>query len=141
MGTAGRALPADRLRHARFRLFGQAAWPCLQPAGAGRPAAGAAGAGRRATPVHVLAHDYGDSVAQELIAHQEGRLQLASCVFLNGGLFPRLTIRYACRNCCWAPWGRWSGGCSHGASWRRALPASSVRIPRPVRPSWMRCGN
>ena len=40
-------------------------------------------------PVHVLAHDYGDSVAQELIArHQEGRIQLASCVFLNGGLFP-----------------------------------------------------
>lgn len=40
-------------------------------------------------PVHVLAHDYGDSVAQELIArHQEGQLQLASCVFLNGGLFP-----------------------------------------------------
>lgn len=39
--------------------------------------------------VHVLAHDYGDSVAQELIArHQEGRLQLAGCVFLNGGLFP-----------------------------------------------------
>ncbi len=40
-------------------------------------------------PVHVLAHDYGDSVAQELIArHHEGRVRLASCVFLNGGLFP-----------------------------------------------------
>lgn len=40
-------------------------------------------------PLHVLAHDYGDSVAQELIArHQEQRLALASCVFLNGGLFP-----------------------------------------------------
>ncbi|MFZ6045208.1 alpha/beta fold hydrolase [Pseudomonas sp. CR3202] len=40
-------------------------------------------------PVHVLAHDYGDSVAQELLArHHEGRLKLASCVFLNGGLFP-----------------------------------------------------
>jgi pimeloyl-ACP methyl ester carboxylesterase len=40
-------------------------------------------------PVHVLAHDYGDSVAQELLArHHEGRLRLASCVFLNGGLFP-----------------------------------------------------
>ena len=40
-------------------------------------------------PVHVLAHDYGDSVAQELLArHQEGRFQMASCVFLNGGLFP-----------------------------------------------------
>ena len=40
-------------------------------------------------PVHVLAHDYGDSVAQELLArHHEARIQLASCVFLNGGLFP-----------------------------------------------------
>lgn len=40
-------------------------------------------------PVHVLAHDYGDSVAQELLArHHEGRIRLASCVFLNGGLFP-----------------------------------------------------
>lgn len=41
------------------------------------------------TPVHVLAHDYGDSVAQELLArHYQQRIQLASCVFLNGGLFP-----------------------------------------------------
>jgi pimeloyl-ACP methyl ester carboxylesterase len=40
-------------------------------------------------PVHVLAHDYGDSVAQELLArHYESRINLASCVFLNGGLFP-----------------------------------------------------
>jgi len=39
--------------------------------------------------IHVLAHDYGDSVAQELLArHCEGRIALASCVFLNGGLFP-----------------------------------------------------
>jgi pimeloyl-ACP methyl ester carboxylesterase len=41
------------------------------------------------SPLHVLAHDYGDSVAQELLArHYEARLTLASCVFLNGGLFP-----------------------------------------------------
>lgn len=40
-------------------------------------------------PVHVLAHDYGDSVAQELLARQaEGLFDMASCVFLNGGLFP-----------------------------------------------------
>lgn len=40
-------------------------------------------------PVHVLAHDYGDSVAQELLARDaEGRFAMASCVFLNGGLFP-----------------------------------------------------
>jgi pimeloyl-ACP methyl ester carboxylesterase len=42
-----------------------------------------------AKPLHVLAHDYGDSVAQELLArHQDGGIKLASCVFLNGGLFP-----------------------------------------------------
>ena len=40
-------------------------------------------------PLHVLAHDYGDSVAQELLArHYEARIHVASCVFLNGGLFP-----------------------------------------------------
>lgn len=39
--------------------------------------------------VHILAHDYGDTVAQELLAReQEGRLRIASVVFLNGGLFP-----------------------------------------------------
>ncbi|MCX4220919.1 MULTISPECIES: alpha/beta fold hydrolase [unclassified Pseudomonas] len=40
-------------------------------------------------PVHILAHDYGDSVAQELLArHYEDLIEVASCVFLNGGLFP-----------------------------------------------------
>ncbi len=40
---------------------------------------------------HVLAHDYGDTVAQELIARvgEPGeRPELASVCFLNGGLFP-----------------------------------------------------
>jgi pimeloyl-ACP methyl ester carboxylesterase len=40
---------------------------------------------------HVLAHDYGDSVAQELIARQldsTGKSQLRSVGLLNGGLFP-----------------------------------------------------
>jgi len=41
------------------------------------------------TDVHVLAHDYGDTVAQELLAReQQGRLRIASMAFLNGGLFP-----------------------------------------------------
>jgi pimeloyl-ACP methyl ester carboxylesterase len=40
-------------------------------------------------PVHVLAHDYGDTVAQELLAREhEGRMRLRSITFLNGGLFP-----------------------------------------------------
>lgn len=40
--------------------------------------------------VHVLAHDYGDTVAQELLARHEegGRPSLRSVCFLNGGLFP-----------------------------------------------------
>lgn len=41
--------------------------------------------------VHVLAHDYGVSVAQELLARHEGgegALRLKSVAFLNGGLFP-----------------------------------------------------
>ena len=40
---------------------------------------------------HVLAHDYGDSVAQELLARQLERgdgLRLRSVCLLNGGLFP-----------------------------------------------------
>ena len=41
---------------------------------------------------HLLVHDYGVSVAQELLAafHERGPegLQLLSCSFLNGGLFP-----------------------------------------------------
>lgn len=40
---------------------------------------------------HILAHDYGDTVAQELLArHNEGTLSFSirSIVFLNGGLFP-----------------------------------------------------
>lgn len=41
--------------------------------------------------VHVLAHDYGVSVAQELLALHEqhrGVIRLNSIAFLNGGLFP-----------------------------------------------------
>jgi pimeloyl-ACP methyl ester carboxylesterase len=42
--------------------------------------------------VHVLAHDYGDTVAQELLARHEqrrkGHVVLESVCLLNGGLFP-----------------------------------------------------
>ena len=44
------------------------------------------------TRVHVLAHDFGDTVAQELLARHEERrgrgLVIESVCFLNGGLFP-----------------------------------------------------
>jgi len=40
--------------------------------------------------VHLLTHDYGDNVAQELLARSNQRdlLQIKSLVLLNGGLFP-----------------------------------------------------
>lgn len=44
--------------------------------------------------VAILAHDYGNTVAQELLARQrEGRLgfRITSVAFLNGGLFPEAT--------------------------------------------------
>lgn len=38
---------------------------------------------------HILAHDYGDSVAQELLARDlEGEPRIGSLCLLNGGLFP-----------------------------------------------------
>jgi len=40
---------------------------------------------------HILAHDYGDTVAQELLARQnehKAAQELLSVCFLNGGLFP-----------------------------------------------------
>lgn len=47
--------------------------------------------------VHLLAHDFGDTVAQELLARHEerqargdDRLIIESCVLLNGGLFPEV---------------------------------------------------
>jgi len=45
------------------------------------------------TRIHILAHDYGDTVAQELLARHLERgaaanPQVLSCVLLNGGLFP-----------------------------------------------------
>jgi pimeloyl-ACP methyl ester carboxylesterase len=43
---------------------------------------------------HILAHDYGDTVAQELLARQldkrKPRPAMRSVVFLNGGLFPEM---------------------------------------------------
>jgi len=40
------------------------------------------------TEYHILAHDYGDTVAQELLARSAGRPRLQSVCLLNGGIFP-----------------------------------------------------
>ncbi|MFC3094430.1 alpha/beta hydrolase [Alteromonas sediminis] len=40
--------------------------------------------------VHLLCHDYGDTVGQELLARasEQTEITLRSCIFLNGGLYP-----------------------------------------------------
>lgn len=49
---------------------------------------------RGVTACHLLVHDYGNTVAQELLARfaerQSGVPVLRSCCFLNGGLFPEM---------------------------------------------------
>jgi len=42
---------------------------------------------------HILAHDLGDTIAQELLARQsehKSHVKWLSCVFLNGGIFPEV---------------------------------------------------
>lgn len=41
--------------------------------------------------VHIIAHDYGNTVAQEILARSDegsSKIKLGSIIFLNGGLFP-----------------------------------------------------
>jgi pimeloyl-ACP methyl ester carboxylesterase len=59
---------------------------------------------------HVLAHDYGDSVAQELLARQRDageRPKIASVALLNGGLFPETHRPVLVQRLLLSPIGRW----------------------------------
>jgi pimeloyl-ACP methyl ester carboxylesterase len=88
----------------------------------------------RADAYHVLAHDYGDSVAQELLARQapaerSGRPRLASLCFLNGGLFPETHRPLAIQKLLMSPLGSLVGRLSSrdriAASMRRIFGAGS----------------
>ena len=67
---------------------------------------------RNITTAHILAHDYGDTVAQELIArHNEGRLafQLRSVCLLNGGIIPGMHRPVLMQRLLHSPLGRFIG--------------------------------
>jgi pimeloyl-ACP methyl ester carboxylesterase len=67
---------SDKPKSHRYRIIEQADLICALLAARGVHA------------THVLAHDYGDSVAQELLArHGHGGPRILSTIFLNGGLF------------------------------------------------------
>lgn len=59
---------------------------------------------------HVLAHDYGDTVAQELLARQNagtGKGEWRSICFLNGGLFPETHQALLIQKLLLGPFGKW----------------------------------
>lgn len=84
-------------------------------------------------PVHLLVHDYGNSVGQELLArHEEGRIRLASCVFLNGGLFPETHRPVLSQKLLLSPLGVFFGRCFD----RARLAANFAKVFGPqTRPS------
>ncbi len=60
--------------------------------------------------VHIMAHDYGDTVTQELIARQLDQqlpFQIQSVCFLNGGLFPEVHQPLLIQKLLMSPIGKW----------------------------------
>ena len=92
LAHAGRAVHCHRARHDRHGLLRQARRLRLL---GGRPRRRARGAARAPEhrQCHILAHDLGDSVGQELLARSEFgeqsmvRCAIESITWLNGGLF------------------------------------------------------
>ena len=73
---------------------------------------------------HILAHDYGDSVTQELLARQaEGRLgfQIRSVCLLNGGIIPAAHRPRLMQRLLQSPLGRFIGPHMTEASFRRSF--------------------
>ena len=77
--------------------------------------------------LHILAHDYGDTVAQEIIARREETKQpsdfeILSVCFLNGGLFPESHNHTSLQGLLA---GRWGALASHFITQKSALKALS----------------
>jgi pimeloyl-ACP methyl ester carboxylesterase len=92
---------------------------------------------------HVLAHDYGDSVAQELLARQDeagSRPRLQSLAFLNGGLFPEAHRPRLIQRALASPFGpllvRAVGRRQFGASMRRIFGPDTPPSARELDGFW-----
>jgi pimeloyl-ACP methyl ester carboxylesterase len=76
--------------------------------------------------LHVLAHDYGDTVAQELLARQNagaGAGRWRSLCLLNGGLFPEVHRARFIQKLLLSPIGRLVNGLSSKRQFERSLSA------------------
>lgn len=87
---------------------------------------------RGASSVSILAHDYGNTVAQELLARQlDGHLpfRIDAVAFLNGGLFPEATHPLLVQRLLLGPFGSTVAGLSSFGSFARSMRRICVRPP------------
>jgi pimeloyl-ACP methyl ester carboxylesterase len=82
------------------------------------------------TRYHVLAHDYGDTVVQELLARGTSSPRLVSACLLNGGIIPEAHHPLPIQRLLSSP----VGGLAARLSSRRLFEASMRRIFAPGRP-------
>ncbi len=89
---------------------------------------------------HVLAHDYGDTVAQELLARFEERrsrgesgLEIRSVCLLNGGLFPESHRARMVQKLLLTPLGPWLGRLMNEGSFARSFASIFGPATRPSR--------
>ncbi len=83
---------------------------------------------------HLLAHDYGDTVAQELLARQLDRQEnkINSCCLLNGGLFPETHRATRTQKLLLS----WLGPLvAKMSSYKRFVASFSILFPEQTRPS------
>jgi pimeloyl-ACP methyl ester carboxylesterase len=92
-----------------------------------------------ASRFHVLAHDYGDTVAQELLAREAERralghdgLRLESVCLLNGGLFPETHRARLVQKCLLTPLGPLLGYLMGERGFARSLSAVFGPATRPT---------
>lgn len=83
---------------------------------------------------HLLTHDYGDTVAQELLARQLDRQEnkIISCCLLNGGLFPE-THRATLTQKLLLSW--FGSLVARMSSYKRFVISFSILFPTHTRPS------
>jgi pimeloyl-ACP methyl ester carboxylesterase len=87
---------------------------------------------RQLTDVSILAHDYGNTVAQELLARQqEARLpfRIREITFLNGGLFPEATYPILMQKLLRGPFGPVMARLSSYRSFAASMRKICTRVP------------
>lgn len=90
--------------------------------------------------IHILAHDYGDTVAQELLARYEERLnwgmrglEIKSVCLLNGGIFPETHRAHVIQKLLLSPLGPFVSRLVSEQMFRRSFSAVFASTARPSR--------